>query len=189
MSGSRVYLAGPDVFLADAAAALGRKKALCAAYGLEAVSPLDPLPEEPAEWSGLAAWRRIALCNEAHIRRSAAVIANLISFRGPSADPGTVYEIGFMRALGRPVFAYANTTVGFAERTRAALGLAPEAMQDAAAMLIEAFDLFDNLMIDAAIAHSGGTLVTVETPADARWTDLAAFERCVAAAARVLALG
>lgn len=186
MSGASVYLAGPDVFLPDAATALGRKKAMCSAYGLEAVSPLDALPEEPADWAGLPAWGRIALCNEAHIRRSAAVIANLTPFRGPSADPGTVYELGFMRALGRPVFAYANTTAGFAERTRAALGLAADATQDSSAMLIEAFDLFDNLMIDAAVAHSGGTLVRVETPADARWTDLAAFERCVAAAARVL---
>ena len=181
----RVYLAGPDVFLPDAAAALARKKAICADYGLEGVSPLDPLPEEPADWADFAAWRRIALTNEAHIRRSAAIIANLTPFRGPSADAGTVYEIGFARALGRPVFAYANTAAGFAERTRLALGLAPDVPRDAAGMLIEAFDLFDNLMIDAAVAHSGGTLVTVDVPPDARWTDLAAFERCVAAAARL----
>lgn len=66
------------------------------------------------------------------------------------------------------------------------LGLAVDATEDTAAMLIEAFDLFDNIMIDAAIAHSGGSLTVVETDPDACWTDPTAFRRCVAAAARVL---
>ena len=29
-------------------------------------------------------------------------------FRGPSIDPGTAYEMGFMRALKRPVLGYRN---------------------------------------------------------------------------------
>jgi nucleoside 2-deoxyribosyltransferase len=176
----------PGRFSPDATAVLAEKKAVCAAHGLAGISPLDRLPGEPAAWFALPRWRRIALCNEAHIRRSAALIANVTPFRGPSADPGTAYEIGFMRALGRPVFSYANTASLFGERTRAALGLAVDATEDTAAMLIEAFDLFDNLMIDAAIAHSGGSLTVVETHPDARWTDSTAFRRCVAAVARVL---
>ncbi|MFC7552233.1 nucleoside 2-deoxyribosyltransferase [Pseudoroseomonas wenyumeiae] len=43
-------------------------------------------------------------------------------FRGPSADAGTVFELGFMRALGRPVFGYANAVANFRDRTLAFLG-------------------------------------------------------------------
>lgn len=188
MTAARVYLAGPDVFLREADAWLARKKAVCARAGLAAVSPLDPLPGEPAAWSALPEWRRIALRNEAHIRGSDALIANLTPFRGPSADPGTVYEIGFMRALGRPVFGYATTALPFVERTLDCLGLSRAGVvSDVDGMAIEAFGLFDNLMIEAGIIGSGGVLVVEDCPAAGRWTDLRAFERCVREVARALA--
>jgi nucleoside 2-deoxyribosyltransferase len=187
MTGSRVYLAGPDVFLPDADAWLARKKAICAREGLAAVSPLDPLPGEPAAWSALPEWRRIALRNEAHIQGSDALIANLTPFRGPSADPGTVYEIGFMRALGRPVFGYSTTALPFVERTLDCLGLSREGVvSDADGMAIEAFGLFDNLMIEGGIIGSGGVLVVQDCPAAERWTDLRVFERCARQAARTM---
>src|ERR1700755_3447564 len=107
---TRVYLAGPDVFLPDAADWLARKKAVCAGYHLNGVSPLDPLTSEPAEWASLPEWRRIALRNEAHIRSFAAIVANLTPFRGPSADVGTVYEVGLARGLGLKIFGYATVT-------------------------------------------------------------------------------
>jgi nucleoside 2-deoxyribosyltransferase len=187
MTTPRVYLAGPDVFLPDAEAWLRRKKAVCARAGLVAVSPLDPLAEEPAAWSALPEWRRIALRNEAHIRGSEALIANVTPFRGPSADPGTVYEIGFMRALGRPVFGYATTALPFVERTLDCLGLSREGVvSDAEGMAIETFGLFDNLMIEGGIIDSGGVLVVEDCPIAGRWTDLRVFERCVREAARIL---
>ena len=37
-----------------------------------------------------------------------AMIVNLTPFRGPSADVGSAYEMGFMRELGRTIFAYTN---------------------------------------------------------------------------------
>ena len=188
MTARRVYLAGPDVFLPEAEAWLARKKAICAAEGFSPVSPLDPLPGEPEAWSALPEWRRIALRNEAHIRGSDALIANLTPFSGPSADPGTVYEIGFMRALGRPVFGYATTALPFVERTLNCLGLSREGVvSDAEGMAIEAFGLFDNLMIEGGIIGSGGVLVVEDCQAAGRWTDLRVFERCVREAARILA--
>jgi nucleoside 2-deoxyribosyltransferase len=36
------------------------------------------------------------------------MIVNLTPFLGPSADVGSAYEMGFMRTLGRPIFAYSN---------------------------------------------------------------------------------
>jgi nucleoside 2-deoxyribosyltransferase len=165
--------------LPDAPDWLERKKAICAGYRLTGVSPLDALADEPAAWAEVAEWRRIALRNEAHIRSCAAVIANLTPFRGPSADAGTIYEIGFARGLGLKVFGYATVAEGFLDRTLAAF---PGAWWDPDGLLVEQFGLFDNLMIEGALAENGGLL---REAAD-RWRDLTVFERCVAQAAAVL---
>ena len=185
----RVYLAGPDVFLPAAQVRAAALKSVCARHGLLGVSPLDALEDEPATWAGLSEGRRIALRNEAHMAGCAALIATLTPFRGPSADAGTVFEVGYMRALGRPVFGWSNSGALFTERTRAFLGDAATrgadgAWLDGEGMLIEVFGLADNLMIEGAILASGGALFTAEVEDGLRWIELAAFERCVAAAAR-----
>ena len=186
----RVYLAGPDVFLPAPVAWLERKKAICARHGLAGISPFDALADPPSAWAMLAEWQTIGLRNEAHIAAADAVIANLTPFRGPSADVGTVFEIGFMRALGRPVFGYATTARPFTERTLDWMGASagpengPE--RDAEGLLVERFGLFDNLMIAAGIVASGGELITAELPAEQRWSDLSVFAQCVARAAAKL---
>ncbi|MCK8783642.1 nucleoside 2-deoxyribosyltransferase [Roseomonas sp. NAR14] len=184
----RLYLAGPEVFLPDAESIGAAKKRICAAHGCVGVFPTDPLPDQPAgaggdEWFGL-----YRAC-EAHLRGCDALLANLTPFRGPSADVGTVFEMGLMRGLGRPVFGYANVDRCFRDRTLEAIGTPPRprpggGCEDAEGMLIEDFQLFDNLMLEGGIRASGGLLVLQAVPAPARWRDLAAFERCVEAAAR-----
>ena len=180
-AGLRVYLAGPDVFLPGAELWAERKKAICARHGLVGVSPLDALVDEPPGWAALLEWRRIALRNEALIRSCDVMIANVTPFRGPSADVGTAYEVGFMRALGRPVFGYATTAAPFAQRVLDAGG---SDGNDGEGMRIEPFGLFDNLMLHAAIVGSGGELVVAEMARQVRWSDLSVFERCVRVAAR-----
>ncbi len=187
MPAARVYLAGPDVFLPDPQARAAELKAICARHGMVGVSPLDALADEPNEWARLGEARRIALRNEAHIRSCDLLIANLTPFRGPSADVGTVFELGFMRALGRPVYGWSNVASGFSERTRQFTGAAGrrdgDDWRDGDDMLIEAFGLTDNLMLDGAIWSSGGALFTADVAPAARWTDLAAFVQCAEAAA------
>jgi nucleoside 2-deoxyribosyltransferase len=179
----RVYLAGPDVFLPDPMARADRMKAICARHGLIGVSPLDDFENEPEDWAALPEPLRIARRNEAHIASCDTLIANLTPFRGPSADVGTVFELGFMRALGRKVHGWTNTHVCFTTRTRAFLGT--EDPVDADGMLIESFGpLADNLMIDGAIAASGGILIRhPNCPSSERWHSLDAFEHCVSALA------
>ena len=186
---SRVYLAGPDVFLPEPIVWLERKKAICAGFGLTGVSPLDRLEDEPAAWASLLSNGAIALRNEAHIRSCDALIANLTPFRGPSADAGTVYEVGFARALGLRLFGYATVATPFLDRTIAHLdGTAARAADgswwDADGMQIEQFGLFDNLMIEGGIHGSGGLLLRADP--DRRWHDLGVFEQCVQAAAELL---
>ena len=185
----RIYLAGPEVFLADAEVIAAAKRAVCAAHGLTGIFPLEPPPTPPD--AELPEWFRIYMANEAHIRNCDALIANLTPFRGPSADAGAAYELGFMRALGRPVFGYSHVAQRFGARTLAALGRQARrrpdgAWADAEGMAVEDFGRHDNLMLDGGIAASGGSFEVEEVPAARRWQDLAAFTRCVAAAARRL---
>jgi nucleoside 2-deoxyribosyltransferase len=183
----RVYLAGPDVFLPDPVAWMERKKAICAGFRLIGVSPLDDLTDEPDAWKPLPEWRRIALRNEAHIRNCDAIVANLTPFRGPSADVGTVYEVGFARGLGLRVFGYATVAGTFLDRTLSSIGGGRQdpdgSWWDPDGLLVEQFGLFDNLMIEGGIADSGGILIRENQD---RWHDLSVFERCIQAAAAVL---
>lgn len=160
----RVYLAGPDVFLPDPRARAATLKDLCRSHGLVGVSPLDPLAHEPADWARLPEAFRIARRNEAHIASCDALVANLTPFRGPSADVGTVFELGFARALGRRLYGWTSDAAPFATR------VAPDGMQ------VEDFGLHDNLMIEAAIQASGGAFVVADVTAR---TDLDTFEACL----------
>jgi nucleoside 2-deoxyribosyltransferase len=178
----RVYLAGPEVFLADREAIAAAKKAVCAAHGIVGVFPTDPAPGAPQADTD---WMRIYLGNEAHIHGCDALIANLTPFRGASADPGTTYELGFMRALGRPVLGYSNASGNFTMRSLAQLQgtvqrRATGVWEDADGMEVEDFGLTDNLMIDGGITAAGGLLVVNPVEEAARWRDLGGFTRCVA---------
>jgi nucleoside 2-deoxyribosyltransferase len=183
----KVYLAGPDVFLPDPLGMAERKRAICAAHGLTGVFPVDNHPDHP-QHTGVPLWLWIYRRNEAHMRGAEAIIANLTPFRGPSADPGTVYELGFMRALGRRVLGYSNVAADFVPRTLGFIGPALRRdeqgrWRDGAGMAVEDFGLADNLMIDGGIHEAGGLLVRRDVPEAERFTDLAAFEACVKALA------
>ena len=115
------------------------------------------------------------------------LIANITPFRGPSADVGTVYEMGFAHALGKKVFAYTNVAMPFTERTIKALGNQVNRSQDgklrdAQGMFVEENGLIDNLMIDGCINANSKFLVVEEAPADQLFTYLGGFEKCLGAA-------
>lgn len=186
MSPIRVYLAGPEVFLANAKEVGERKKALCRKYGFEGVFPLD----NEVDARGKSA-TELGLCisaiNENLIRTCEIVVANLTPFRGPSADVGTAYEMGFAHGLGKKVFAYTNVTVPFTERTIKAVNedvkrSADGKLRDAQGMFIEENGLTDNLMLDGCIHASTKRLVIEQAPANQLFTYLGGFEKCLIAA-------
>ena len=59
--------------------------------------PLDNTIERSAADASL----QIFKANEAMMDACDAIIANLTPFRGPGADAGTVYELGYMAAQGK----------------------------------------------------------------------------------------
>jgi nucleoside 2-deoxyribosyltransferase len=187
MTRKRIYLAGPEVFLPDALA-IGRKKAeLCAAAGFEGAFPLD----QSLDLVGLTKAeqaRRISLANEALMRHCDLLIANMTPFRGVSMDGGTAFEIGFMRALGRPVLGYTNVPLDYRARAEAfrARGI-PAGDCDRADVEIEDFGLPENLMMAVAIAESGWPIQAHRATAGHEMTDLTAFSRCLEAARRITA--
>jgi nucleoside 2-deoxyribosyltransferase len=182
----RIYLAGPEVFLPDPVAAGRSKQALCAAHGFTGCYPLDAQLDLAGMPKAEAA-RRISLANEALMRSCDLLIANCTPFRGVSMDVGTAFEIGYMRALGRPVLGYTNTLLDLSTRSamgRDAIDLPFDS--DAEDVEIEDFGLAENLMIEIGITESGGTLVRNAVAAGAVMTDLAGFEACLTQAKGLL---
>ncbi len=171
----RVYLAGPDVFLPNAAELAAAKQAVCRGLGLDGVHPFDAevaLHEVPR-----GVERGLALHDALVDQLDAcdAGIANLTPFRGPSADVGTALEVGYLVGRGRPVVGYTNVGSHYAERVEVD-GLA-----------IEDHDLADNLMLEGAVRRSSGVpILRADVPADRRLSDLVVFERAAAVLAEVL---
>jgi nucleoside 2-deoxyribosyltransferase len=175
-----VYLAGPEVFLADPLAIADAKKRMCAELGFVGVFPMDSEIETSSEASTPDKARKISLANEALMRRCELLVANCTPFRGVSMDAGTAYEIGYMRALGRPVFGYTNVVGDYAERARAFLTLAQAPWERGAhGAAIEDFGLTENLMIAIAALESGADLVRTKVEPGRELTDLAGFRRCL----------
>jgi len=171
-----VYLAGPEVFLPHAIEIGRRKKQLCAKYGFEGLFPFD---NEISPTQHQRIDRLIYLANEGMMRRADFGICNLTPFRGPSADAGTVFELGFMAGLGKRVFAYTNSTADYAARVLPASALAPDAeLSDADGLMLENFGTADNLMIDWAVFEHGRVPIVRHDGAGAL-DDLAGFEECL----------
>jgi nucleoside 2-deoxyribosyltransferase len=184
-----VYLAGPDVFLPDAIEIGERKKHLCKAYGFEGLYPFDNeiLPTS----SGERVDRLIYRANDRMIRRADLGICNLTPFRGVSADPGTVFELGMMVGLGKRVFAYTNCVQSYFDRIKfrenPAFDSDRKIWRDSYEMAVEDFGNTDNLMIDWAVAEHGGyPIVKHDAHPTEVYRDLSGFETCLRLAAEAI---
>ncbi len=155
-----VYPAGPDVFCPDAAARGAAMKESLSARGMAGLFPLDTALN-PGSFGGPKAYAlAIAAACEAQIRLADLGLFNIQPWRGPEADSGTAYELGFMAALGKPVVLYTNDFRSFGERVAADI-YGGEVYRDGAlrrgcrdGMAIEDFGLADNLMLIGAAARS-----------------------------------
>src|SRR5690348_10093409 len=109
----KIYLAGPDVFLPDALDIGRRKREICARHGVTGLYPLDHVIDRGASDASLQIFKG----NQAMMNACDAIIANLTPFRGPGADAGTVYELGYMAGRGKLCLGYSNDPSPYPART------------------------------------------------------------------------
>lgn len=173
----KIYLAGPEVFLPDAVELGQRKLAICARYGLTGLYPLDDAVDLAAPRASMAIFKGC----EAMMDAADAIIANLTPFRGPGADTGTVFELGYMAGRQKRCLGYSNDPSTYAERTRVFTTVTASGgrLVDADGWSVEDFGLSDNLMMIHALDCHGRALVTPRRKPAQIWHDLTAFERCV----------
>jgi nucleoside 2-deoxyribosyltransferase len=179
-----VYLAGPEVFLPDASSVVARKIALCAGFGFEALVPGDnDQAMTAARADGLSVSMAIYRANIALMTLADFGIFNLAPFRGPSADAGTVFELGFMTGLGKRAYGYTDVATDYADRLPSQPNTGPVVLtRDANGWLVERFGKADNLMIDCALEANGTSMVRHEAPAGLRLRDVTGFVACLAQA-------
>ena len=178
----KIYLAGPDVFLPDAIEIGRRKAAICADHGVSGLYPLDNAVDLAAADASLSIFKG----NEAMMDAADAIIANLTPFRGPSADAGTVYELGYAAGRGKFCLAYSNDPTPYRDRVARLYDVTVPTdgrLIDPEGLTVEDFGWPDNLMMIHALDLHGCPLLTPRRlPADI-WRDLTSFEACVRLAA------
>ncbi|WP_122663706.1 nucleoside 2-deoxyribosyltransferase [Pseudomonas viridiflava] len=147
----RIYLAGFDVFRADAIEHGQYLKALCTAHSLEGLYPFDN--EVPPGLSAQETAQLICSMNIAMIQRSTAVLANLNVFRGFEPDSGTAFEVGMAVALNKPVWVYFDPVASLRD-------LVPHDANghDEQGYEVEDFGLPRNLMLACTWAGSSSTV-------------------------------
>src|SRR5215467_649047 len=175
----RIYLAGPDVFLRNALEIGERKKAMCMEYGFEGKFPFDA--SEHGKSSSTTIFQR----NRDAMKSVNIGLFNLSPFRGANADVGTVFELGYMLAAGKRVFGYSSSASTYRTRVaKASNKLIEESnlVWDDDGLIVEDFNLVDNLMVCEGIMQSGGFIETMEEDGANQAERLAAFggfRRCL----------
>lgn len=130
----KVYIAGPWVFRPDAKEHAEHLRKLVHDAGFEALIPID---NEVTSGHPKVASYMIKNGNRDMLRACDFVIADISPFRGPSADVGTAFEIGFAEALYKYVFVWS------ADQSEYKTRVVPDGMH------VEDFERCDNLMITA----------------------------------------
>ena len=152
----RIYLAGPDVFRPDAAAVFSQLKALCTQLGCVGLEPSDGGIATGFQGSDAELAQRIYDGNIALIREADGVLANLMDFRGLEPDSGTVFEVGYAVALGKPVAAYGVPAGSYAQRVSATTPCAADAAgvlrEQASGLMVEGLGQPLNLMLARSAA-------------------------------------
>ncbi len=143
MMTKKIYLAGFDVFRQDAIVHGKTLQQLCEHYGFVGLYPLDNAAPSDLSGPGLAQW--IYQANIALIEQADMVIANVNPFRGYEPDSGTVFEIGYAKALGKKVWIYTEQQQALRHQVPHQDGI------DQEGYWVEDFGLNTNLMIACSV--------------------------------------
>lgn len=158
---NKVYLAGPEVFYCYTKAKRieQAKKEILSEYGFEGLSPFDKEIDPNTEDLPKTIYKNnISIMNECDW-----LIANLSPFRSNTADTGTVFELGYMKAQGKKCYGYTLDFDDYFNRIKSAFDLhesyddnmKAKIFRDENLMLVEDFGYNDNLMVDNALEAFG----------------------------------
>jgi nucleoside 2-deoxyribosyltransferase len=188
-----IYLAGPMVFDPDPSVIFDRMKALCFTHGVVGVAPLDNQVGLEGITPGKDLLERIVQADIALMDRLDGAVFCLDGFRrGPEMDAGTAFEVGYMKALGKPIAGWTRdarpypqrvadfflATFG-AELTQTAVGPVGGTsglLRDPDGVLVHSEGCVQNAMVHVGIELAGGIVA-----ADSNWE--AAFSRAVGSVA------
>lgn len=116
-----LYLAGPEVFLADPIAAGEASKAECEKandpslpFEIRGNYPLDAQIDGEFAYDHATGYK-IFHANVGLMDESVGTVANMVRFRSPSMDVGTAWEMGYTAGNGKPVFGYYDAVPFYGE--------------------------------------------------------------------------
>jgi len=105
----KIYLAGPDVFYREVFDIARNKKEIIDELSKGTMVGLHPFDKELIEaQTPLDKGRMISKANRSMMDDADIMIANITPFRGANIDDGTAFEIGYMMAQGKMIYAYSN---------------------------------------------------------------------------------
>jgi nucleoside 2-deoxyribosyltransferase len=176
---SSLYLAGPELWLPQYEPHRQAQRLIVEAAGYSMLAADPPAPD--AEASELTA-RVLYADRLTRLRQADAGVFNLTPFRGPSCDPSTAFEAGFLAALGKPVFAFLNVAgeheAEYGARIEDQIGLAADGdgeLRDLDGLVVEDFGLPETFMLWAEARR----LFVIVTPDPLG--ELAGLEMCLEA--------
>lgn len=176
MSAPKVYLAGPDIFLANARDVAASQKEVCLRHGLTPLHPMDNNLDLSGDQETLA--MRIYQADVGQMIEADAICANMNEFIGADPDSGTCFEVGFFAGFNmalrllratqpeKPIYGYVDAADTYEQRiTRWKAGRT--STNDLERWRFSTIDMHINLMMEMAMASSGAFVT-------------AGFEACVA---------
>ena len=172
----KVYLAGPDIFRANAVEIARWQKDVCLRHDLTPLHPMDNNMDLTGDPTTLPL--RIFRADVGQMMGADAICANVNEFLGADPDSGTCFEVGFFAgfnaALGllkamqpeRPIYGYIDRDDGYLARIeRWRRNLRDASVWDR--WRFSAVDMRVNLMMEMAMSSTGAFVTT-------------GFEDCVA---------
>jgi nucleoside 2-deoxyribosyltransferase len=187
------------VFDRDPAVVFDRMKTLCREFGVVGVAPLDNQTGLEGLLPGTDLLERIVRADISLMDRLDAAVFCLDAFRrGTEMDAGTAFEVGYMKALGKPIagwtrdprpyprrvadFFQATFGEGLTRTVAGEVGGTSGLLRDADGVLVHSEGCVQNAMIHVGIELAGGIVA-----ADADWER--AFSLAVASVAEQLRTG
>lgn len=173
-----------------------RMKMLCGAFGLVGVAPLDNQVGLGHLPPGKQLLEAIVCADIELMDRLEAGVFCLDGFRrGPEMDAGTAFEIGYMKALGKPIAGWTRDARSYpikvteflrsvfgeelAAVTSGATGGTSGLLRDRDGILVHSEGCVQNAMVHVGIELAGGAIA-----ADPDWET--AFRKAIASVARQL---